>query len=74
MHQADNPAPAPRQSNTLRLLQEESVQDLGEQRDWRAEADNAAGNVPALQAIYAEAEQAGADADTLDYIKSKAGA
>jgi len=74
MHQADNPAPEPPQSSTLRLLQEESVQDLGEHRDWRREADDAAGNVPALQAIYAEAEQAGADADTLSYIRSKAGA
>lgn len=74
MHQADNPAPEPQQSSTLRLLQEESVQDLGERRNWRAEADQAAGNVPALQALYAEAEQVGADAGTLSYIRSKAGA
>lgn len=74
MHQADNPAPTPEPSSTLRLLQDETVQDLGERRDWRAEADKSAGNVPTLQAIYAEAEQAGTDADTLSYIRSKAGA
>lgn len=74
MHQADNPAPERPASPTLRLLQEETVQDLGEHRNWRADADHAAGNVPALQTIYAEAEQAGADTATLDYIKSKAGA
>lgn len=74
MHQADNPERTPEPSSTLRLLQEESVQDLGEKREWRAEADKAAGNEPELRAIYSEAEHAGADQDTLTYIRSKAGA
>ncbi len=74
MHQASNPEPTPEPSSTLRLLQEESVQDLGEKRDWRSEADKAAGNEPELRAIYSEAEQGGADQDTLTYIRSKAGA
>jgi phage recombination protein Bet len=74
MHQADNPEPRPEPSSTLRLLQEESVQDLGEKRDWRSEADKAAGNEPELRAIYSDAEQSGADQDTLTYIRSKAGA
>lgn len=72
MHQADNPAPAPEPSSTLRLLQSESVQDLGERRDWRAEADTAKGNVPELQRIYAEAEQSGATPEDLTYIRSQA--
>jgi len=41
---------------------------------WRELADAAQGNVPELQRIYAQAEQSGADQDTLAYIRSKAGA
>ena len=40
--------------------------------DYRALADAAAGNVPELQALYAQAEQHGADAETLAYIKGRA--
>lgn len=40
--------------------------------DYRALADGHAGNVPELQALYAQAEQHGADADTLAYIKGRA--
>lgn len=72
MHQADNPAPSPEPSSTLRLLQSESVQDLGERRDWRAEADKAAGNEAALRSLWAAADESGADKETLDYIRSKA--
>lgn len=39
---------------------------------WRAQADAAKGNVPELQRIYAEAEQAGAAPEDLTYIRSKA--
>lgn len=72
MHQADNPAPSPEPSSTLRLLRDETVQDLGEHRNWRAEADNAAGDEPALRNLWADASERGADQDTLDYIRSKA--
>jgi phage recombination protein Bet len=72
MHQADNPPPAPEPSSTLRLLQDEPVQDLGERRDWRAEADKAAGDEAALRSLWAAANKGGADADTLTYIQSKA--
>jgi hypothetical protein len=39
---------------------------------WRAQADGAKGNVPELQRIYAEAEQAGAAPEDLTYIRSQA--
>lgn len=39
---------------------------------WEQLADAAAGDVPTLQNMYANAEQQGAPAETLDYIKSKA--
>ncbi|SDK80532.1 hypothetical protein [Arthrobacter sp. ok362] len=42
------------------------------QSAWREQADAAKGNVPELQRIYAEAEQAAADAETLTYIRSNA--
>jgi phage recombination protein Bet len=72
MHQADNPAATPEPSSTLRLLQDETVQDLGEHRDWRAEADAATGDVESLKTIYSDAENNGADAETLAFIRSKA--
>ena len=73
MHQADNPESAPQQSSTLRLLQDDLVQDLGEHHDWRAEADKSAGDAPALRNLWAAANASGADQETLDYIQSKAG-
>jgi len=39
---------------------------------WEQLADAAAGDVPTLQNMYANAEQQGATPETLDYIKSKA--
>jgi len=72
MHQADNPVPTSEPSSTLRLLQDDTVQDLGEHRDWRAAADAASGDVESLKTIYSDAENNGADAETLTYIRSKA--
>jgi phage recombination protein Bet len=73
MGQADNPVPAPRPSETLNLLQDQPIQDLGEQRDWKAEATALAGNIEALQNLYGEAQAASADAETLTHIRSQAG-
>ena len=72
MHQADNPEPRSEPSSTLKLLQDDAVQDLGERRDWRAEADKAQGDTATLQALYAEAQNNGADADTLTHIRTSA--
>jgi hypothetical protein len=41
---------------------------------WREQADAAAGDVPKLQGIYAQAQQSGATPEDLTYIRSKAGA
>jgi len=73
MGQADNPTPAPRPSETLNLLQDQPIQDLGEQREWKAEATALAGNIEALQNLYGEAQAANVDAETLTYIRSQAG-
>ena len=43
-------------------------------RDWAAEADNLAGNIDALRALYMDAQAAGATHDTLTHIQNKAGA
>lgn len=50
----------------------EPLADLGERRDWLAEADALAGNVPALQALYAEALASGEPHDLLHAIRAKA--
>lgn len=41
-------------------------------RDWRAEADKLTGNTDALRALYMDAQAAGATAEDLEYIKTKA--
>lgn len=68
MGQADNPGPAPVQSETVNLLRGETVEDLGERRDWQAEADKLAGDVDALRTLWLDARDNGADTDTLAYI------
>lgn len=74
MGQADNPEPPREESSTLRLLQNEPMQDLGERRNWKAEAETLVGNVEALKKLWTEASQAGADQDTLNHIQAQAGA
>ena len=41
-------------------------------RDWRKEADNLAGRTDELRALYMDAQAAGADEQTLNYIKEQA--
>lgn len=41
-------------------------------RDWKAEADNLAGNVEALRSLYMDAQANGATPDTLTHIQNKA--
>ena len=41
-------------------------------RDWRTEAAALKGNVDGLRALYMDAQAAGADPDTLTYIRSQA--
>jgi hypothetical protein len=41
-------------------------------RDWKAEADNLAGNVEALRNLYMDAKANGATPDTLTHIQNKA--
>lgn len=48
------------------------VQDLGERREWRAEADKIAGDQEAGQKLWAEAQDAGVDEPTLQYIFQQA--
>lgn len=65
MGQADNTPPAPAQSETVNLLRGETVQDLGEQRDW--DADIAAADLPTLKAMWNEAP-----AEYQDAMKARA--
>ena len=43
-------------------------------RDWRVEADALKGRTDELRALYMDAQAAGADPDTLEHIRSQAGA
>lgn len=52
----------------------DAPQPAPDARDWRAEADNLAGNIDALRALYTDAQAAGATPDTLTHIQNKAGA
>lgn len=48
------------------------MQDLGERRDWRAEANALGGDPAQLQALWLEAQAAGADEPTMQYIFDQA--
>lgn len=50
----------------------EPLADLGERRNWLAEADDIKGDIPALQSLYAEASAAGEPLNVLDSIRAKA--
>lgn len=72
MHQADNPPPAPVESETVNLLRGETVEDLGEQRDWVSEAYALEGDIDAIRNLYMDAQAAGAPTKTLDAIQAVA--